>query len=211
MLSLSLLSIKDDYERIKIMDGLNPDFIHFDVADGKFVPPIADFLDLTHLNSMLDVHLMVSDIEEYVERYAKLNPEYITFHIEATRTPEKMISIIKDLGIKVGIAINHETGVDQIKPYLSDIDLVLVMSTKTGYGGVPIEVLRPILDSSAKKVEQLYDLREQHGYQYLIEIDGGITAETVNLFEKSDMFVVGSYITLADNYEQRANVFKNLV
>ena len=203
MLSLSLLSIKDDYERIRLMDELNPDYLHLDVADGKFVSNYADFLNMPVTSSKKDVHLMVADVEEYIEKYSKLYPEYITFHIEATDNPEKMINLIKGHGIKVGIALSPESSVDLIKSYLAYVDLVLIMSVTTGYGG------QAFLESSIPKIEELYSLREEYNYKYLIEIDGGISEETALLCKKSDLFAVGSYITLSDDYVKRAEMFKH--
>jgi len=201
MLSLSLLSIKNKPELIKKMYSLNPDYIHLDVADGIFVPSKAEFLDLPEGNQKLDVHLMVEDVEWYLEVYSALDPEYITFHIEVTTRPDVIIDKIKRKNIKVGLAISPETTVEEIKPYLGLVDLVLVMGVTPGFGG------QSFLSDSLTKVDELYSLRETNGYNYLIEIDGGINKETLKECSKCDMFVVGSYITLSEEYKERAQIF----
>ena len=185
------------------MYSLNPDYIHLDVADGIFVPSKAEFLDLPESTHKLDVHLMVEDVEWYLEMYSALDPEYITFHIEVATRPGVIIDKIKRKNIKVGLAISPETSVDEIKPYLGLIDLVLVMSVTPGFGG------QSFLSDSLIKVDELYKLRETNGYNYLIEIDGGINKETAKQCEKCDIFVVGSYITLSEKYKERAQFFTN--
>jgi Pentose-5-phosphate-3-epimerase len=202
MLALSILSIKDDIEKIKIMDALNPQYNHLDIMDGKFVPSKVEMNEYTFLKNKLDVHLMVEDIEEYVETYSKLNPEFITFHQEATSDIPKIISIIRNKNIKVGISIKPNTEVKEIIPYLSDVDLVLIMSVEPGKGG------QAFIESSVDKINELHSLRQEFGYDYLIEIDGGITEETAALLENCDLFVVGSYITLSEDYESRIEYFK---
>jgi len=201
MLSLSLLSIKNKPELIKKMYTLEPNYIHLDVADGIFVPSKAEFLDIPETTIKLDVHLMVEDVEWYLEMYSALDPEYITFHIEVAKNPDKIIEKIKNKGIKVGLAINPETNLDEIKMYLSKIDLVLVMSVTPGFGG------QSFLRDNLNKVDELYYLREKYNYNYLIEIDGGIKAENKELCNKCDIFVVGSYITLSEEYRERARIF----
>ena len=104
MIAITLLSIKDDNEKIKEMYSLNPDYIHVDVMDGKFVSNVVDFKELPETSIPKDVHLMVYDIKKYVDYYSKYSPEYITFHFEATDNVGEMISYIKSKNSKVGIA-----------------------------------------------------------------------------------------------------------
>ena len=192
-IAVSILSINDDIQKINEVESSSADYIHLDIMDGKFVSNIAEmYRDYTKL---LDVHLMVSDVEEYINKYKDLNPVYITFHYEATQNIKEIIDYIHSFGIKVGLSISPETGVDKIIPYLPYIDLVLVMSVVPGEGG------QLFIPSSVDKINELYDIRENNSYNYVIEVDGGINNETLKLVEKADIAVIGSYITKKDNYE----------
>ena len=182
-IAVSYLGIKDNIkEELSKIDKLNIDYIHVDVMDGVFVTnKTMDYLeessilkDTTHKK---DIHLMVEDIKEYVDMYSNLNPEYITFHYEASKDILGDINYIKNKGIKVGLSIKPNTSVDKIIPYLKNIDLVLVMSVEPGRGG------QAFIESSKEKVEELYKL--QHSYNYVIEVDGGINNETIKKIVKN--------------------------
>ena len=134
MLSISILGIKDDYNKLVSIDSLNPEYLHLDIMDGNFVSNTVDMSMLPNLNTTKDIHLMVEDVKSYVEIYKKYNPEYITFHIEVGNTQE-LIEYIHSLGIKVGLSLKPGTSLNEIEPYLSMVDLVLVMSVEPGQGG----------------------------------------------------------------------------
>ena len=197
MISISILNIKDDNDKIISMDSLNPDYIHIDIMDGKFVSNVSDMLNLPTLNSKRDVHLMVYDVKNYVDIYKKYNPEFITFHIEALDNIREMIDYIHSLNIKVGISIKPNTSIDSIIPYLGIIDLVLVMSVEPGKGG------QKFIPESEDKINELYTIREKYGYHYLIEVDGGINIESKDNCKNADILVVGSYITMSDNPNEK--------
>ncbi len=197
MISISILNIKDDNDKIISMDSLNPDYIHIDIIDCKFVSNVSDMLNLPTLNSKRDVHLMVYDVKNYVDIYKKYNPEFITFHIEALDNIREMIDYIHSLNIKVGLSIKPNTSVDSIIPYLGIIDLVLVMSVEPGKGG------QKFIPESEDKINELYTIREKYGYHYLIEVDGGINIESKDNCKNADILVVGSYITMSDNPNEK--------
>jgi ribulose-phosphate 3-epimerase len=195
MKSISLLNLDElDY---KAVDKLNADYLHVDVMDGSFVSNTKNYdLDkLKQLKTALDVHLMVDDIESYSMLYDSLDSEYITFHIEATHNPKKMIRVVKETGSKVGISINPNTPIGVIKPYLKYVNLVLVMSVTPGMGGQTFNKL------VISKVEELKTLRETNDYHYLIEVDGGINPETIKEID-ADIYVVGSYITKSKDFQK---------
>lgn len=202
-ISASFLSVKDNLEEnIKILDQTNIDYLHLDIMDGKFVENktwnfrhIKKILKNTH--KLKDVHLMVSDVKKYVKKYRQLNPEIITFHVEATNNPFEIIKIIKESGIKVGMSIKPNTSVDDILDYLPYIDVVLVMSVEPGKGG------QEFISSSTDKIKALYQLRKENNYNYLIEVDGGINDKTIKLLKSVDIVVVGSFITNHDNYQKQ--------
>lgn len=197
MISISILNIKDDNDKITIMDNLNPEYIHIDIMDGKFVSNTSDMLDLPVLNSKRDVHLMVYDVKSYIDIYKKYNPEYITFHVEAISNIREMIDYIHSLGIKVGLSIKPNTGIDKIFSYLGIIDLALIMSVEPGKGG------QKFILSSEDKINELYSIREKYGYHYMIEVDGGVNIESKDNCKNADILVVGSYITMSDTPKEK--------
>lgn len=196
MISISLLNIKDDNDKIIKIDNLKTDYLHIDIMDGLFVNNKVDFLELPNVTTKRDIHLMVYNVKDYVDYYKKYQPEYITFHLEAIDNIEEMINYIKALNIKVGISIKPNTPVEDLKPYLDKVDLVLVMSVEPGLGG------QKFMENSQAKIEELDTIRKEHNYQYVIEVDGGINNITKAMCKSADILVVGSYITMSDNYEE---------
>ena len=196
MISITLLSIKDDTNKIIEADNLHPDFLHIDVMDGKFVNNHVEMETLPDLKTKREVHLMVYDVKSYVDYYRKYQPEYITFHYEATPNVSDTIAYIKSLGIKAGLAISPNTDVQEIIPFLKDVDLVLVMGVEPGQGG------QAFIENTTNKINDLHTLREKDNYHYLIEVDGGINNQTKSKCLKADILAVGSYITLSDNYAE---------
>lgn len=203
MVSASILSIKDNLElSIKELSKTPIDFIHLDIMDGKFVSnttySIDDARKIIDNSKKLDIHLMVYDIEKYVLDFSTLNPEFITFHYEATSNIKYYIDLIKSLSIKVGIAINPETDVRVLDEYLKDIDLVLIMSVKPGAGG------QKFIPSSIDKVKYLMEMKKNNNYSYLVSIDGGVNSDTIKDIN-TDIVVVGSFLTngnYLDNYNK---------
>lgn len=201
MLSISILGIKDNNDKLIELDNLNPDYLHLDIMDGKFVSNTVDMSLLPELVTSKDIHLMVEDVKAYVDVYKKYNPEYITFHVEIGNTKE-LIDYIHSLGIKVGLSIKPGTNLAEIKPYLHMIDLVLVMSVEPGRGG------QTFIEDSIERVKELSNIRIDNNYNYKIEIDGGINQDTIKLVPECDLFVVGSYITSSDNFKERISSLK---
>ena len=207
-IAASFLSIKKIIkEEINNLCKEDIDYLHLDVMDGIFVDNTTysyeQFYNMVNESTKpLDVHLMVSDVKKYIDEFLKLNPEFITFHYEAASEVGSVINYIKEKGIKVGMSIKPSTDVSEIIDYLDYLDLVLVMSVEPGHGG------QSFIESSVKKIEALYNLRENQGYSYVIEVDGGINDKTISLCEKVDICVVGSYIT-NQNYSEAINKLRN--
>ena len=142
-LSISYLSIKEDLKnKLNLLNNTTTNFIHVDIMDGIFVnnktmDDLKQIELLKELSKPLDVHLMVEDVERYIDIYKVLKPAYITFHIELENNINILETIkkIKELGIKVGISVNPDTSVESLKSYLELVDLVLVMSVVPGMGG----------------------------------------------------------------------------
>jgi len=202
-ISTSILSIKEDVEsNIEKLGKTSTDYIHLDVMDGIFVENKKDFIQnqeaILKTNKPLDVHLMVTDVEKYIKDYLIFKPEYITFHLEVDNDINYLIDKIKPYA-KVGISIKPNTKVEELKPYLKDIDLVLIMSVEPGCGG------QKFIEDSINKLKELKTLKEKYNYE--IAIDGGINSENIDKVKECDIVVVGSYITNANDYEKQ---IKNL-
>lgn len=207
--SASFLSVKNNIkDKINILDKCNIDYLHLDIMDGEFVQnktftidEIRELLDGT--TKPKDVHLMVKNVKKYIDEFSSLNPEYITFHFEAIYDHEKIIEYIKSKNIKVGISIKPNTDIVSILPFLSLVDLVLIMSVEPGQGG------QDFIEEVISKIDILRELKEDNEYyHYVIEVDGGINDETIELCSNADIVVAGSYITNSNNYQEQINKLK---
>ncbi len=191
-ISASFLKIQDKEDKILELDKYT-DYMHYDVMDGNFTERKTPSLIGFNVRKPKDVHLMVTELKEYIDLYSSINPLFITFHVEATDNVMEYINYIKAKGIKVGLALNPDTSVDEVRPYLEYIDMVLVMSVVPGKGG---QAFIDITD----KLDELDSYRKDNNLNYLIEVDGGINDKTASLVSKADILVSGSYITDSDDY-----------
>lgn len=197
-ISTSILSIKENLkEKVLLLKNTNTSYIHLDVMDGKFVDNISSYIDIKEeilkTDKKIDIHFMVENVENYLETYKELKPEYMTFHIESTFN-QNTIKRIKEIS-KVGIAINPTTNIKQLKPYLNQIDLVLLMSVNPGHGG------QEFMMSTIDRLKELNEYQKE--YNFKIEIDGGINKETIKYVKDADIIVSGSFITNSNNFEER--------
>jgi len=183
-------------------------YFHIDAMDGKFVENnnlkiMKDYaLTIKQISNLgLDVHLMVENPEEIVEDFFLYAPDIITFHIEATQTEErtkKLIKFIKSEGVRVGIAINPETNIDEIKPYLDYIHLILVMTVVPGKGG------QKLIPETLNKVRLLKEYVYQNNIDIDIEVDGGINDITAKdaIQAGANILVAGMYILKSENMSE---------
>ena len=197
-ISASFLTI-DNIDNVNKLVNCDIDYLHLDIMDGIFVNNKNEVLDVPHIKP-LDIHLMVSDVYKYVDKYKTFNPLYITFHYEVGKDILSIINYIKKFNIKVGLSIKPSTKVEEIIPYLPYLDLVLVMSVEPGKGGQTF-----IMDS----IDKIKKLKELKG-NYVIEVDGGINDSTIKYVSDADIVVVGSYIT-SGNYEERIKNLKEKI
>ena len=197
-ISASFLTI-DNIDNVNKLVDCDIDYLHLDIMDGIFVNNKNEVINITN-KKPLDVHLMVNDVYKYIDIYKNLNPQFITFHYEAVTDVLEVVNYIKKFNIKVGLSIKPSTKVEEIIPYLPYLDLVLVMSVEPGQGGQSF-----IMDT----VDKIKKLKELKG-NYLIEVDGGINDNTINLVNDADIIVVGSYITSGD-YEERIKNLKEKI
>lgn len=198
--SASFLKIQDEEDKILNLDKY-ADYMHYDVMDGNFTESKTPSLTHFKINKPKDIHLMVTDLKSYIDEYSVLDPLFLTFHVEATNDVLEIINYIKAKGIKVGLAFNPDTPVSSVIPYLSTVDLVLVMSVVPGKGG------QPFIDVT-NKITELINYRKKNNLNYLIEVDGGINDKTISKVKNVDIVVSGSYITDSDDYLKKIQILK---
>ena len=202
-LSVSILNAKDKEKTIKELNKTDISYFHIDVMDNMFVSQYSfsyqEVIELSRLSEkQLDVHLMHNNPLSYIEKIKDLkNIEYIIIHLEIDKDIKYILNKIKDYGYKRGLSIKPNTNIDKIKPYLDDIDLILVMTVEPGYGG------QPFLEDSPNRIKEIKRLIKDR--DILLEVDGGINNKTLNLVKEADIAVVGSYITTSDDPISRIN------
>ncbi len=165
------------------------DLIHVDVMDYHFVPNLtfgAPVIRCIKTKLPLDCHLMVEDPQKYLEELAEIGVASVTVHYEACSDLQKVITKIKELGMKAAVALNPPTGVEVLKDILPGLEMVLVMSVNPGFGG------QRFIDLAIDKIKQLKSLRPD----ILVEVDGGVNADTAKLCREAgaDILVAGSYV-----------------
>lgn len=211
-ISASFLSSK--YKAKDLINKINnskSDYLHVDIMDGKFVEnktfTYSEIAKLTqNTNKTLDIHLMVRDPLKYIEKFALLNAEFITFHYESVKEKdiENIIDIIHNFGIKAGISIKPNTNVSVIFPYLVKLDLVLIMSVEPGKSG------QKFMESVVYKLDALNTEIKEKNYKTLISIDGGINSETIEFVrDKVDIVTSASYLHEGD-IEESIDILKGI-
>lgn len=197
--SVSFLTSEDIKNDLLKLNKTSTDYIHVDVMDGKFVQKVNDpYNNLSEFSSKkkLDVHLMVEDPLSYIEKYARLNTEYITIHHEIDKDVMSLLDKIKSFGIKCGISINPDTDINVLKQYLDKVDLILIMSVVPGKGG------QKFIEATTNKIVEVRKMIEEANRDIVICVDGGINDETISKVQTSDIVVSGSYVLNSDNYQK---------
>ncbi len=190
VLSADLLKLKDQIESVEKNEA---ELIHLDIMDGHFVPNItfgpvivSTLQRITDLP--LDVHLMIMNADNYIPQFARAGADYITVHQEAGPHLHRSIQLIKEQGVKAGVALNPATDLSTIEPMLADLDLVLLMTVNPGFGAQTFIPL--VLD----KISKLSELKKKNSYNLEIEVDGGINMDTV-----PDVVKAGAEVLVAGN------------
>lgn len=215
-ISASVLTVEKDNATTTFynLETAKVNYFHIDAMDGKFVQKnnldlMKDYaLTISHISNLgLDVHLMVENVEEVADEYLMLEPEILTFHIEATKSEERtknVIELIKNSGTRVGIAISPETKIEEIKPYLEYIHMVLVMTVVPGKGG------QTLIPETLEKVRQLKKYITENNIDIDIEVDGGINDITSEqaINAGANILVAGNYLVSAENIGEAVKKLK---
>lgn len=187
------------------------EYIHLDIMDGNFVPPISFGAGIVQslrplVKAVFDVHLMVDQPEEQIEAFVEAGADIITFHIETVKHPHRLVDTIKKTGRKCGIALNPGTSLSMIEELLPSVDMVLIMTVDPGYGG------QKFIPGMLDKIARLRDIIDGNDFKTVIEVDGGINAETAQdaVSTGADILVAGSYIYGAADIEKAIGLLRGL-
>lgn len=200
--SATFLSSKNIPSDLIKLNTTDVDYIHVDFMDGKFVSnKTLPFSEMKHIgeytSKRLDVHLMVKKPSKYIPLFAELNTEFMTFHIESDEDIISNLEKIKSYSIGCGLAINPETKVNSLIPYLPYLDVVIVMGVAPGKGG------QLFIPETEQKIKELKQLINSYHFTILINVDGGVNDQTKDLCYDADILTSGSYITNALDFQEK--------
>ena len=199
-------SFSNMQDTIKLIDQSKAEYIHFDVMDGDFVPNLTfgpQFISNVRQYSkkIFDVHLMINRVGKFLDNYIKAGSDIITFHIEIDENINELISKIKSHNIKCGIAIKPATPWEDLKPYLENIDQIIIMTVEPGFGG------QKFMEDQLLKIEQLKNYISQNQLHVDLEVDGGVNYETGKkcVDAGANILVAGSFLFKQENLTQASN------
>ena len=189
------------------------DFIHFDVMDNHYVPNltvgpmVCKSLRDYGINAIIDVHLMISPVDEIIPDFAQAGANYITFHPEATKHVDRTIKLIKDHGCQPGVVLNPATNVSILEYCLDQIDMVLLMSVNPGFAG------QKFIESTYDKIVEVREMIDAVNPSIRLEVDGGLNLDNIGKAARSgaDTFVAGSAIFNSENYEKTISQMREII
>ncbi len=196
MLSADFLHLEKDVEMV----NRYADIFHLDIMDGVFVPNLSYGFPVVEAIAQksakpLDVHLMIVEPEKYVERFAKVGADMISFHLNATESPADVLKLIRSCGAKAGLVINPDIPVENLFPYLKDADFILLMSVFAGFGG------QKFIEETYTRIRTLKAEMERQGVNIPIEVDGGVSASNAAALVEAgaEILVAGSAVFKAED------------
>lgn len=185
---------------VKNIQNWGADLVHCDVMDGVYVPNITFGMPMVkalkqNTSLPIDAHLMITEPEKYVGSFCDAGADIVTFHPDASRDVQGALDVIKQKGKKCGLVVNADVDFDIVKPYLSQIDMLVIMTVQAGFGGQSFK--QECLDKARQGAHE----RQVHGYDYLIEVDGGVNERNVMLLKNAgvDVAVAGSAVFKSEN------------
>jgi len=197
-------------DEIRAVEAAGADWIHADIMDGHFVPNISFGPMLVQAvrrttRLPIDVHLMISEPDRYIADFAKAGATYISVHVETCIHLNRTIQLIRDAGVRPGVVLNPGTPVESLRWIIEYVDLILVMSVNPGFGG------QAFIPNSLDKIRALRELIAERGLKTLIEIDGGVSDQTIAAIAAAgaDVFVAGSAIFGSRDYSATINSLRS--
>ncbi len=211
ILSADFADLKNEMQKVT---EAGADWLHVDVMDGNFVPNITIGMPVVkavkpYAKIPLDVHLMIDRPERYIEQFVAAGSDYLTLHVESTAQLESSLKKIRSLGCNAGVTLRPGTSIEEVKPYLGLVDLVLVMTVEPGFGG------QSFMTDQVAKISQLKKWRNEGLGNYLIEVDGGVAAGTaVTCIQAgADVLVAGNAVFKGEktvlNYQNNINLLRS--
>lgn len=199
------------YADIEMVNNSEADYFHLDVMDGVFVPNISFGFPVMqaiakYAKKPLDVHLMIVNPQNYISQVRDLGAEFMNVHQEACTHLHRTVQAIRNAGMKAAVTLNPATPVVMLEDIVEDVDMILLMSVNPGFGG------QKFIPNTINKLQKLRELIAKSSNKPLIEIDGGVNAETAPLLAKvgADVVVAGSYVFGAQDSTATISFLKNL-